>query len=194
MSKRIKRTRLNRVIASSFVDPSFFVRKREEQKAFVQRMWAEESYEKKYKMFDMALKNIFRMLEVEEKNLADFKHIQNTLPSSPREFKGIATVLENICIVGELVLHFPEISYRILEELSGWRTKVEFAGTIVEHYKHVFDQSTVEMLDLFDQEINPEKRTEDFVNPYSSDDGAGPTKKPKKERKVIKKGPALQEL
>lgn len=184
----------NELISSSPVDPSFFVRKREEQKAFIQRMLAEELYEKKYKMFDMALKNIFRMLDVEEKNLAEYKHIKNTLPSSAKEFKAVVTILENICIVGELVLHFPDSSYRILEELSGWRTKVEFAGTIVEQYKNIFDQSTVEMLDLFDQEINPEKRSEDFVNPYANAEEVEPKKKQKKERKTIKKGPALQEL
>lgn len=157
-------------------------------------MLAEEDYEKKYKMFSMAFENILQMLEVEQKSIATMKHVQDTLPDTPKEFKAVVTVLEHICIMGEVVLHFPPIAYRVLDKLPGWRAKLEFAGEIVGHYRKIFDEKTLEMLHLFDQEINPEKRSEDYVNPYAEKEEESAKEKKKKKKKSLKKGPALQEL
>lgn len=177
-----------------FSDPSFLVRKREEQKDFI-RMLNEMDYEKRYKMFDMAFKNILKMIEVEEVRLSQMDHSGGVLPSVPEDFKAVVTVLENLCIVGEVVLHFPEMSYKILQAYPKWRQQVEFAGSIAKQYSFVYDQSTTEMLALFNQEINPDQRTEDYVNPY--DDSGQKEKRVKKskgDKKKLKKGPTLQEL
>lgn len=153
-------------------------------------MLNDADYEKRYKMFDMAFTNIFKMLEVEKELISRMTHT-SVLPSTPKEFKAVVTVLENICIVGEVVLHFPEMSYKILEGRD-WRPQVEFASSIAQKYQYVYDSSTLEMLDLFNQEINPEQRTEDFVNPYA--EGHASEKKSKKPKKRANKGPKLQEL
>lgn len=178
-----------------FLDPNFMVRKREEQKAFIQRMQAETDYEKRYKIFHMAFENILKMLEVEQKSLSQFDHKEGQLPATPKEFKGVATIAENICIVAEVVLHFPEISYKILEGFPNWRKLVEYGQEIAQKYQHVYDDSTLELLSLFNQEINPEQRTDDFINPYAAkeEEKVKPSKTKAKKQK-LKKGPALQEF
>lgn len=186
-----------KITSCHLLDPSFFVRKREEQKAFIQRMLNDADYEKRYKIFDMAFTNILKMLEVEQKHLSQMKHPENVLPSAPMDFKAVVTVLENICIIGEVVLHFPEMSYRILDGgFPKWRAQVEFAKTIADQYTFVYDASTLEMLSLFNQEINADQRTEDFINPYATPEDSTATKTNKKQKKPkkAKKGPALQEL
>lgn len=150
-------------------------------------------YEKQYKMFDMALKNILKMLEVEQEPVTNLKHT-GELPNTPDAFKRVVTVLEHICLVGEIVLHFPDISYRIFEGHPKWREYLEFGQSIADKYKGIFDQTTIDMLALFDQELNPEKRTDDYVNPYASKENEERPKKPKKTKKKKMKGPALQEL
>lgn len=154
-------------------------------------MLNDADYEKRYKMFDMAFTNIFKMLEVEKEPISRMTHKADVLPSTPKEFKAVVTVLENICIIGEVVLHFPEMSYKILEDRE-WRPNVEFARSIAQKYQFVYDSSTLKMLDLFNQEINPEQRTEDFVNPYAEGDASA--KKSKKPKKKANTGPKLQEL
>ena len=160
-------------------------------------MLNDADYEKRYKMFDMAFTNILKMLEVEEKNLAklDPPGPNGELPSLPLQFKGAVTVLENYCLVGELILHFPEMCYKILENFPRWREQIEWAREFSLRYK-VFDDTTKEMLELFNQEINPDQRSEDFVNPYAhQDEGTTNSKKSKKDKKSkAKKGPKLQEL
>lgn len=157
-------------------------------------MLNDADYEKRYKIFDMAFTNILKMLEVEQDFLTKIKHTENILPSNPHEFKAVTTVLENICVIGEIVLHFPEMSYKILEGFPRWREQVEFAKTIADQYLFVYEPSTVEMLNLFNQEINPDQRTDDFINPYAIPTEDNKPKKAKKDKKKKKKGPALQEL
>lgn len=143
----------------------------------------------------MAFKNILKMLEVEQGPVSKMEHT-GKLPDTPDAFKRVVTVLEHICLVGEIVLHFPDISYRIFEGHPKWREYVDFGQSIAEKYTAIFDQTTLEMLKLFDQEINPEKRSEDYLNPYASKGTEDvPPSKTKKEKKTKKKkGPALQEL
>lgn len=162
-------------------------------------MLADEEYEKRYKLFEMAFSEVLKVLSGVEEEISQMQHTKGVLPSTPKEFKYVVTVLENTCALAEIILHFPEMSYRILDanHRAEWRKQVAFAYKLTtEHYNFVYDQSTQELLNLFNQELNPDQRTEDFVNPYSEKESTGQKKKAKKEKKTreVRRGPSLQEL
>lgn len=143
----------------------------------------------------MAIKHILKMLEVERESVSKIDHPEESLPRDPEDFKKVVTVLENSCLIAEFVLHFPKMSRKILEPHSNWRDLVEFGGSVLNTYRHVLDESTRKLISLFDQEINPEKRSDDFMNPYGKDPAEEETKveeKPKKKKKKDKRGPALR--
>lgn len=87
----------------------------------------------------------------------------------------------------------PDISYKILKKQSDWKELLNFSLNFVKHfYSQIVDKKSQKMLSLFDQEINPQKRTENYQNPYYSTTEK-PTQKQggTKPKKAIRKGPQL---
>lgn len=114
-------------------------------------------------------------------------------PKVESTIDAMALTLENTCLFAELLLHLPELSYKILAKHKEWRPLLNDSMHFVrQFYPTVVDANAQRLLSLFDQEINVEKRTEDYVNPYYNKLGAeAVTAKPKKQRKRIAKGPRL---
>lgn len=116
-----------------------------------------------------------------------------------RLIDAITVTLENTCLFGEIILHNPDISYRVLESRSAgpnWRTLINWCIKFTRQFNdRILDASSQELLRLLEQEINPEKRTENFINPYRTEtnDNADATTNKKKKKKVKKlpKGPQM---
>lgn len=152
-----------------------------------------DDYEKQYKLIEMAFKNILKMFEVEREYVTNMNHVENQLPNVAVEFQKVVTVLENVCIMGEIIIHIPGVSYKVLDSHSHWRDLLEWAGEIVNKYQYVLDEPTKKMLKLLDLELNPEKRPDDYENPYAEQKEVSeePVNK-KKEKKKPKRGPAMR--
>lgn len=106
---------------------------------------------------------------------------------------ALAQFLENTCLFGEIVLHFPDMSYRILKSVSDWRELMTQALNYTKAFEHILDGKSIELLGLLNQEINEDQRTDEYVNPYREVETAEttPTKKKKKDKAKPKKGPSL---
>lgn len=123
-----------------------------------------------------------------EANLED----SNDFPANQSLKETISLVLENTCLFGELILHFPNISYKIVKNSQQWHENLNWALNYTRNnFKQIIDQKTLQMLDLFNQEINEEQRTEDYVNPYYDNLGSNAATKTKKAKKKLKRGPQL---
>lgn len=97
------------------------------------------------------------------------------------------------------------MTYEILDSTKSkynWNELMNWALTFTSQFLVVIDETTRTMLSLFDQEMNPEKRTEDYINPYlesnkkiaaaaAADEKLNKNKKTNKKTKKHKKGPQL---
>lgn len=117
---------------------------------------------------------------------------------------AIIVMLDNTCLFGEIILHFPDMSYRSLESsfansddasIVPWRNLINWCTKYAKYfYERIVDAKGQQLLSLFDQEINPERRTDDYINPYRSADSVVHSHKnehKKKAPKKLKKGPRL---
>lgn len=112
---------------------------------------------------------------------------------------AITVLLGNTCLFGEVILHFPDISYGVLEKnhrsvIGGpdvhWRDLINWCLKYAElYYDGIVDEEGQKLLSLLDQEINPERRTPDFINPYRNLDAIEQPKK--KTVKKLTRGPRL---
>lgn len=113
---------------------------------------------------------------------------------------AIFVKLENVCLFGEIILHAPDISYRILEsrqnkntdpEVPHWKDLLNWGIKYARYFnERIIDTKSQQLLWLVEQEINPERRTANFVNPYRIATEKQAHKKEKKP-KTVKKGPKI---
>lgn len=116
---------------------------------------------------------------------------------------AISVTLDNICLFGEIILHFPDISYRALESSYSasddessvqWRDLINWCLKYSKYfYERIIDVKGQQLLSLLDQEINPERRTDDYINPYRNADSVTQSKNEHKKKppKKLKRGPQL---
>ncbi|XP_035777607.1 coiled-coil domain-containing protein 134-like isoform X1 [Anopheles albimanus] len=171
-----------------------FVRRREEHKLLVNHLRSIEDYAKRYKLMKLGLDEILRVIREEGAKLRGNQiTAQSEFPKVQELITALAQFLENTCLFGEIVLHFPDMSYRILKSVSDWRELMTQALNYTKAFEHILDGKSIELLGLLNQEINEDQRTDEYVNPYREVETAEttPTKKKKKDKAKPKKGPSL---
>lgn len=165
----------------------------------------EDSYERKYKLIDAAYEKMFKILGEAKLIVSSHNHDPHEpLPKDQRLINAVTVTLENICLFGELILHLPDISYRVLHskyepndidsKKTHWRDLINWALAYSKNfYDRIVDKKSQQLLWLFEQEINPSKRTAEFMNPYrhQSDREHLKAEQKKKPPKKLKKGPRL---
>ncbi|XP_050070979.1 coiled-coil domain-containing protein 134-like [Anopheles maculipalpis] len=170
-----------------------FVRKREEHKLLVNHLRSIEDYGKRYKLMKLGIDEIIRIIREEGGKLRGNKvTAESEFPKLQELINALAQFLENTCLFGEMVLHFPDMSYRILKNVSDWRTLMTDALNYTKAFVQILDEKSIEMLSLLNQEINEDQRTPEYVNPYRETAQPTETKRDKtKKKSKPKKGPAL---
>lgn len=172
-----------------------FVRKREEHKLLVNHLQSIDDYGKRYKLMKIGIDEIIRIIREEGGKLRGNKITsESEFPKLQELINALAQFLENTCLFGEMVLHFPDMSYRILKNVSDWRTLMTDALNYSKAFVQILDEKSIELLSLLNQEINEDQRTSDYVNPYreTASTTEPPKDKPKKKIKS-KKGPSLSQ-
>uniref|UniRef100_A0A182T5G6 Uncharacterized protein n=1 Tax=Anopheles maculatus TaxID=74869 RepID=A0A182T5G6_9DIPT len=178
---------------SLFKDSKIFVRKREEHKLLVNHLQSIEDYGKRYKLMKIGIDEVIRIIREEGGKLRGNKiTAESEFPKLQELINALAQFLENTCLFGEMVLHFPDMSYRILKSVSDWRTLMTDALDYTKTFVQILDEKTIEMLSLLNQEINEDQRSPDYVNPYRETAQSTETQKDKpKKKSKPKKGPSL---
>uniref|UniRef100_A0A182JYH3 Erk and jnk pathways n=1 Tax=Anopheles christyi TaxID=43041 RepID=A0A182JYH3_9DIPT len=170
-----------------------FVRKREEHKLLVKHLQSIEDYGKRYKLMKLGIDEIIRIIREEGGKLRGNKiTAESEFPKVQELMNALSQFLENTCLFGEMVLHFPDMSYRIVKGVSDWRTLMTEALNYTKTFVKILDEKSIELLGLLNQEINEDQRTPEYVNPYREGLQASESVKSKKKSKSkSKKGPAL---
>lgn len=143
----------------------------------------------------------FQILEEAQSRLLTTKYdpLMDKFPTQNAHLLDTITVtLENTCLFGEIIIHNPDISYRVLESQRNgpaWKPLINWCIKYTRQFNdRIIDTNSQELLSLTEQEINPEKRSADFINPYreSNDiDSNKQSKKKKKKAKKLPKGPKM---
>lgn len=177
---------------SILLDANMLVRRREEHKLLYKHIMSIEKYEKQYKMLEIAYQNILEVIENNRKVL--IQEVSKAFPTNSTHLEALFAVIENTCLFGDMLLHIPDVSYKILNRQKNWKYIIDWSLDYTSNDEfEVLDQITSRMLMLLYEEINPDERSADYINPYSrkkSDVFDSKTKKTKK-RKILKKGPQL---
>ncbi|XP_053659964.1 coiled-coil domain-containing protein 134-like [Anopheles marshallii] len=170
-----------------------FVRKREEHKLLVNHLQSIDDYGKRYKLMKVGVDEIIRIIREEGGKLRGNQITsESEFPKLQELINALALFLENTCLFGEIVLHFPDMSYRILKSVSDWRTLMTDALNYSKAFVQILDDKSIELLSLLNQEINEDQRTPDYINPYRETAPSTESSKDKQKKKSKpKKGPAL---
>lgn len=180
-----------------FSDSNLFVRRREEHKLLYKHLMNLDSYEKRFKMLEIAYNKIFEVIQENRDMLRQLKFDEKSLefPTRTKTFESLSTILENTCLFGDLILHVPDISYVILAKRSSWRPEIDWSIQFTLKRKSWLDPITVKMLSILNQELNETERSPDYVNPYYENvNGKKDKKEQKKDKKIkkkLRKGPQL---
>ncbi|XP_055546444.1 uncharacterized protein LOC129730877 [Wyeomyia smithii] len=173
---------------------NIFVRKREEHKLAVQHLLSTEKYSKKYDLLKLSLKQIMEIIEKDGTVLRQNTFIAGSkFPTDTKVIESLARFIENTCLVAELILHLPDMSYRILKPIENWRDRLIEAQLFTRSFVNILDQKSLRLLYLLEQEIDENKRSRDYVNPYKQSAKKTEKKEKVKHKKVLKKGPQLSD-
>ncbi|XP_046387610.1 coiled-coil domain-containing protein 134-like isoform X2 [Ischnura elegans] len=173
-------------------------RRRVEQLAAVKSLMELPEYEKQYKMVIMIAEKVYNVIESSRVTLESSGYIPGAqFPKDENVRDALSNILENTALLGDVLLHLPDITHAILAYNYEWtvmfRWSIGFCNETL-----LMDSKTVKMINLVAQEMNITDRDPSYVNPYRKDvklekrasDVEVKTSK-KKKKKDKRKGPAL---
>ncbi|XP_036322047.1 uncharacterized protein LOC118736042 [Rhagoletis pomonella] len=184
----------NNSLLTASVYAKLFAERRREHQLMIRSMLASENYEKNFKLLQIAYRKIFEVITEKNATLTSngYNASREGFPQSSELQDAVTFTLENCCIAAESLLHFPEISRRIFgKNISLWKSTLTWCNEFVNSLTHLVDETTITLMDLLLQEINEDRRTSNYVNPYYEASGKQAPKKLKKQYKKLKKGPYL---
>lgn len=153
-----------------------------------------DDYAKQYKLLKVGLLKILEILDTNRALLvaAEYQPTDG-FPRTETTIDAFAGIVENTCLFADLVLHTPDMSSKILAKQTDWRAILDWSTAFAQHFHDtILDEKSRELLSLFDQEINVDRRRADYVNPYRSANRADmQATTPKKERRKLPKGPQM---
>ncbi|XP_012541227.1 coiled-coil domain-containing protein 134 [Monomorium pharaonis] len=179
-----------------------FAQRRKEHIEAVQTLLKMDSYERLYKMISVLAEKVMEVIE-SSKNIiekAGFLSHNSSFPEDTNVKDALSSILENTALLGDIVLHLPDITHRILKTQPGWNSTIHWSLSFVNQTRHLLNKSTITMFRLVEQELNITKRDPSYFNPYRSAAHAGQRedtsvrkKKPVKKEKR-KKGPQIAKI
>ncbi|XP_076295427.1 coiled-coil domain-containing protein 134 [Lasioglossum baleicum] len=126
----------------------------------------------------------------------DFNPDDRSLPRNVTVQSALSTVLENTALFGDIILHFPEVTQRILKAQPKWNTILIWSLKFTNRSRHLVDEKTIDLINLVTQELNITEREPGYFNPYRRlveprKENKGTTKTKKEKRK---RGPQMANI
>ncbi|XP_017789101.1 PREDICTED: coiled-coil domain-containing protein 134-like [Habropoda laboriosa] len=175
---------------------------RKEHMQVIKRLQKIDSYERLYKMIMVLGEKMIDVIEASKALIENggFNPDNRTLPRNVTIQSAISTTLENTAFFGDIILHFPHITHRILRTQQIWNPIIHWSLNFMNRTKYLLDTETVERFHLVSQELNIVKREPEYFNPYwhsaeSRKEYKGEAKKKKSTRKEKqKRGPQITKV
>ncbi|XP_050415517.1 coiled-coil domain-containing protein 134 [Patella vulgata] len=160
------------------------------------------SYEQKYKLVEIMLKQLFAVLNEAKTNVTEWKFLPgDPFPENETMQHSVSKIFENTALFGDLVLRMPDIVHELYDRQREWQMALTW-GTGFCNESRIFEGANSKLLNLMAQEVNILPKDNNFINPYSAEtqrekemmmelNEAEIKKLKKKEKKKIKRGPRL---
>uniref|UniRef100_A0A6A7G0P0 Coiled-coil domain-containing protein 134-like n=2 Tax=Hirondellea gigas TaxID=1518452 RepID=A0A6A7G0P0_9CRUS len=173
-----------------------FEERRQEHKSAVKSLLAMDDYQKQHKMITLTLERVHQVLKMSQEKLQQGHYVPGDpfpLDNSVRD--ALSQTMETTCLLGEVLLHLPDITRNVLEKLGTNKGLLAWGVFFTAHTTFLSD-STKKLVHLMEQELGLVDRDHDYVNPYSKSNKqkAKQYKQPqpkKKKKKSFKRGPSL---
>ncbi|KMQ95754.1 coiled-coil domain-containing protein 134 [Lasius niger] len=169
-----------------------------------------DNYERLYKMITVLAEKVVEVIE-SSKNVIEKAGFVPNNSSFPKDTNvkdereifvaALSSVLENTALFGDIILHLPDITHRILKTQQEWSPTIHWSLNFTNQMRHLLNKSTITMIRLVEQELNITERDPSYFNPYRSaihvgyqhEDTVKKKKKPVKKEKR-KKGPQIAKI
>ncbi|XP_078051941.1 coiled-coil domain-containing protein 134 [Augochlora pura] len=175
-----------------------FSLQRNEHADAIKRLERIDSYERLYKMIMVLGEKMIDVIETSKLLIedGDFDPDDRSLPRNVTVQSALSIVLENTALFGDIVLHFPEVTHRILKTQPKWNIVLNWSLKFTNRSRHLLDERTIEVINLVTQELNITERERGYFNPYrrsieSRVENKGTTKSKKEKRK---RGPQMAHI
>lgn len=152
--------------------------------------------EKQQTLLDAMIHKIFSVLEQSRSRVETSGYVVGgEFPSKTEDREVLALLMENTCLVSDILLRFPDYLHGRLKTNNAWSTLYKWCLGFVGETK-LIDETTEKLLGLAAQELGIVDRKPDYHNPFRQNKKktpkfVEPPKPKKKEKKKIKKGPRM---
>ncbi|KYN02698.1 hypothetical protein ALC62_06498 [Cyphomyrmex costatus] len=159
-----------------------------------------DNYERLYKMIAMLAEKVMEVIESSKSVLekAGFLQHNSSFPEDTNVKDALSSILENIALFGDIILHLPDITHRILRTQPGWNSTLHWSLNFANQTRYLLNKSTITMFRLVEQELNITERDPAYLNPYRSAAHAGQRedsiKKKSAKKEKRKKGPQITKI
>lgn len=166
-----------------------FAQRRKDHIEAVQTLLKMDNYERLYKMIAVLAEKVVEVIESSKSVLekAGFLPQNGSFPEDTNVKDALSSILENTALFGDIILHLPDITHRILRTQPGWNSTLHWSLNFVNQTRHLLNKSTITMFRLVEQELNITERDPAYFNPYRSAAHAGQREEPVKKKKPAKK-------
>ncbi|XP_014477217.1 PREDICTED: coiled-coil domain-containing protein 134-like [Dinoponera quadriceps] len=180
-----------------------FAQRRKDHIQAVQTLLKMDNYERLYKMIAMLAEKVVEVIESSKSVIEEAAFVPNnsSFPEDTNIKEALSSILENTALFGDIILHLPDISHRILSTHQSLNSTLHWSLNFADRMRHLLDESTITMIRLVVQELNIAERDPNYFNPYRSaaderEDDSKVTKKKKKKQsaKKRKKGPQIAKI
>ncbi|KAG5331217.1 CC134 protein, partial [Acromyrmex charruanus] len=177
-----------------------FAQRRKDHIEAVQTLLKMDNYERLYKMIAMLAEKVVEVIESSKNVLekAGFLQYNSSFPEDANIKDALSSILENIALFGDIVLHLPDITHRILRTQPRWNSTIHWSLNFANQTQYLLNKSTITMFRLVEQELNITERDPAYLNPYRSAAHAGQRedsiKKKSVKKEKRKKGPQIAKI
>ncbi|XP_067010165.2 coiled-coil domain-containing protein 134 isoform X2 [Anabrus simplex] len=179
-----------------------YIKRRAEQLDGVKRLLVLGSYEKQYQMVDVIVDNLFSVLQSSRVVLESSGYVPgiSSFPTDEKVRDALANILENTALFGDILLHLPDISHRVLSSKHEWQVILQWSLGFT-NQSQLIDKQTRVLVGLVSMELNLTERHPNYVNPYKRQINnlnrvkeEVKTVNSSKKKKEIKKGPRMSRV
>ncbi|XP_067010167.2 coiled-coil domain-containing protein 134 isoform X3 [Anabrus simplex] len=153
-------------------------------------------------MVDVIVDNLFSVLQSSRVVLESSGYVPgiSSFPTDEKVRDALANILENTALFGDILLHLPDISHRVLSSKHEWQVILQWSLGFT-NQSQLIDKQTRVLVGLVSMELNLTERHPNYVNPYKRQINnlnrvkeEVKTVNSSKKKKEIKKGPRMSRV
>ncbi|XP_072745511.1 coiled-coil domain-containing protein 134 [Anoplolepis gracilipes] len=175
-----------------------FTQRRKDHIEVIRTLLKIDNYERLYKMITLLANKIVEVIKSSKSVIEEAGFVPNnsSFPKDANVKEALSNILDNTALFGDIILHLPDITHRILKTQEEWNPTIHWSLNFTTQMQHLLNKSTITMIHLVEQELNITEREPSYFNPYSTTQRGftDPVKKKPVKKEKRKKGPQIAKI